>query len=76
MYDTRTISAEEYIPMNVYRTILLWVGEIYQISKIAKTSVNKRLFYYVSAFLRCRNQCSCLTSGEDGMQFYAVGANG
>ena len=42
MYDTRTISAAEYIPMNVYRTILLWVGEIYQISKIAKTSVNKR----------------------------------
>ena len=28
---------------NVYHTILLWVGEIYQISNSTKTSVNKRL---------------------------------
>ena len=32
MYDTRTISAAEYIPMDVYCTILLWVSEIFRIS--------------------------------------------
>ncbi len=43
MHDTRTISAEEYIPMNVYRTIL-FRGLKFGRFRNTKTSVNKRLF--------------------------------
>ena len=46
MYDTRTISAEEYIPMNVYCTIL-FRGLKFGRFRNTKTSVNKRLICLV-----------------------------
>ncbi len=58
---------------NVYHTILLWVGEIYQISNSTKTSVNKRLFFIMLPLFQTAGISPPFYIVRDGCCFYTVG---